>query len=152
MEDRTLTERVQRLEGMMGIACEENSARDQVATGVTGEDIQRRYNARVSRRIDRDHAKVGACHREHASPSTQQTALEEVISRIQSSTNRILERACVLEAIGNRIMGSFPEEKTETADGSRGSEGTLDHTHLALDGLDYACSRLDAAALRLGRV
>lgn len=159
MEDRTLTERVQRVERILafaGIGGEEFSGCDQAVTGAdavhmlgmdksffaasSAENTQRFRNESLSARIKTEQP-------------PQHTAFEEIIHRIHTATDRILRQACALEDIGSRILGSLPEDATGKDGGeARGPDGTLDQTHEALNGLDYACARLEAAALRLERI
>lgn len=153
--DKTLTERVHRLEKIFvnaGIVEPEFSGCDgQEQQNIRNRDFgggafslhaeaQRFRNESLSARIDQE-------------PPSEQTAFEQIIYRIHSATDRILQQACVLEAIGSRILGSLPQEALGSGGAdARGPDGTLDQTHVALNGLDYACARLEAAALRLERI
>ena len=80
------------------------------------------------------------------------TAFEEVINRIQASTDRVFRQVGKLEDIGNRILGTLPEGAMAGADNRREPGGTLEHVFIVLDYLDNGLTRLEAAALRLERI
>lgn len=131
----TLSQRVQRLEGIMGL--DAPSTENLEAAGqkrIPFPDVEEIYSANQK------------------SP-TSPTAFEEVINRIQNCTDRVCRTAGKLEDIGNRIMGQLPEEAMRGATACDvNPDGTLDHTFLALNWLDSSLARLEGAALRLERV
>jgi hypothetical protein len=144
-DERTLTERVASVEktlASLGLADFPQDEGDML--GVVGRrdygDAQAEINRRWSSRINDE--KTEPC-----------TSFEEIINRIQSATDRIHQRAGELENIGNRVMGMLPEQDAGKGGcEAREPNGTLEHAFMALNGLDNAIARLEAAALRLERV
>jgi hypothetical protein len=134
-EDRTLTERVAKLEAIVLDRGEPMQDEGDVRV-VSREEAQKAWNLRGSIAAERVH---------------EPTALEEIINRIQAATGRVHNSAGKLEEIGERIMGSLPQGEGCGGDESK-IDGTLDHTFRTLNGLDVALSRLEAAALRLERI
>lgn len=117
MDHGTLTERVERIEGIMGIA-------------YGGPEIEEQGSEDKTTRV---------------------TAFEEIIHKIQSSTEKVSASAGRLEDIGTRIMGALPQEGSGAGHEQK-PDGTLDHALLALDWLDGSIARLQAAVLRLERL
>jgi hypothetical protein len=78
------------------------------------------------------------------------TAFEDLMSRIQHCTDRVIGVSARLEEIGNRIYGPNEEEGALGVPACNvNPDGMLDHTLLALNWLDGALSRLERAEMRL---
>jgi hypothetical protein len=138
-DERTLTERLERVENILslsGFGGDEYSACDRAVTG------QRHVSEdKLERHIER----AGNT----AAPGP--TSFEEIVNRIQTSTDRICMIASKLEEIGNRVFGPVPEEAAGLG-AERKPDGMLDHTFISLNYLDMALCRLHTAAARLERI
>lgn len=167
MDDRTLTERVGRLEQFLGLG---------------GEDVMRDEGDKTTQRRREDHlsdgAVLGVAGRGTNAQSSisrkpppgktcfdvfydkslgddkteRNTSFEEIIQRVQMSTDRILHGEGKLKKIGDRILGVLPEGAERDGEEARGPNGTLEHAITALNILDGAIQRLEIAAARLEHV
>lgn len=144
MDERTLTERVQRIEQMLSLGGgAENPGKQSAVTQ------QRHVNEILS---DRATDKL-EMHRERATATPRATAFEEIMNRIHSGTERVHMIATGIEEIGNRVFGSVPQQADDTdAQNQRKPDGMLEHTFDVLNRLDYALSRLHSAAARIERI
>lgn len=165
MEQRTLTERLERIEklfeeaGIIGypeegtgeaarkyrdeqIRYEQMSSKDQAST----EAMAQQKDIRFQRNFERRHTNEG-----RAATAPIKTAFDEIADRIATSTDRISMIAGKLEEIAIRILGPLPEEANAPGAGgvSMNPEGTLDTVHIALNWLDQSLCRLHQAAVRL---
>ena len=134
-QDMTLTGRIGRIERFLG-----ECGMDTGMFGVVGQrDVD-----------ERDYGLEK--HIERAGQSPSPTAFEEIINRIQASTDRVFRQAGKIEEIGARIMGPLPEAANGKGDACCKPDGTLDQTFMVLDYLDTGLQRLEAAVTRLERV
>lgn len=142
----TLTERIGRLEQLAGIGAGGMPGNEKVRFDVLHNfpplgEIQKKYNHRQSQ----------SCGDEDERTEMVST-FEEIIHRVHKAAERVNERAEKLEEIGNRVFGHLPEGASGAEKSSISSGGMSGATFTALDVLDSALGRLDAAARRLERV
>lgn len=136
MDKPTILERVERIEKF--IEGEQVYAKQQADPYIAD------FDAKIGRNFRDTPGKAAAAS------GCEQTALEAIINRIQGSTDYVRMIAGKIEEIGERVMGQLPSEPVQSMDAVNvNPDGTLDHTHIALSGLDQALARLHVAALRL---
>lgn len=168
MEQRTLTERLERVEKILSysgfggedwapkeaarqyrdeqIRYEQMSIKDQDRAEELAQQKDIRFQWDWERRYYEGNARTNTT----ATVPTP-TAFEGIADRIQTGTDRICMIAGKLEQIAIRILGPLPENPGEEAGAgvNMNPEGTLDTTHLALNWLDQGLCRLHNAAVRL---
>lgn len=148
MDDRqpTLTERVARLERIAGPLLD-----DPRSYGWVDKADQQEGNAvdvqKTGRGIDKTE-RFTATDQCEAYPS----AFDEIISRIQGSSERVCQSASAIETISARIMGTLPEKACGADEKRIEPDGTLDKALTALNRLDASLARLETATLRMERL
>lgn len=140
MDERTLIERIERVEQILSLSG--FGGKEFLGTADVGEDCsaQQVFNRERSKRIDRPTDQTQKC-----------TGLEEIINRIQGSTERVYIITRKLKEVGDRVLGADPEDAGGGEAASK-PDGTLDHTFFVLNMLDHALCRLHEASARLERI
>jgi hypothetical protein len=140
MDERTLTERIERVEQLLSLS----GFGGEEFTGTAGEDKYRAtqdvVNRRLSERIERPTDQTQKC-----------TSLEEIVNRIQGSTERVYIMTRKLREIGDRVLGAEAEETGGGAELSK-PDGTLEHVFFVLNILDQALARLHEQSARVERI
>lgn len=168
LTNRTLTERVQRLEqyfidnldmrdedqalgeGFARFAKEVrrgDDMRDEGAKPIPGRGTQAKFNENHSSR-EYNYKQSAATNQ----PFEKTLVLEEILQRILMATDNAAEIAGRIEGHGNRYFGPPPMGGDEEENKRSEPRGSIEHMLVALDNLDSTLSRLSVAYSRISGV